>query len=217
VNDRAFRLDFFIAIAALLVSALTAGTLIYQTHVIGAQYAATIWPYVSVETTYDNPNGVTMVLTNDGLGPALIRSAQLSVEGKDVSSWDGYLMMLVREDPRIRSFFMRMQAAVVAGHPPRGLTITTSSVGSTSIRPGQSKLIFKIWSPSPGLVPLDAMAEHPIALDLCYCSLNESCWLLHATPGKNGAPDPQPVNRCTSSAMIQSNRVPVPPRRGGKT
>lgn len=30
MNDRAFRLDFFIAVAAVPVSALTAGTLIYQ-------------------------------------------------------------------------------------------------------------------------------------------------------------------------------------------
>jgi hypothetical protein len=217
MNDRALRLDFFIAIAALLVSALTAGTLIYQTRVIGAQYAATIWPYLSVETTYDNPSGLTIALNNEGLGPALIRSAQLSVEGKDVSSWDGYFTMLVREDPRIRSFLMRMQAAVLAGHSPRGMTITTSSVGSMSIRPGQSKVILKIWSPSPGLVPLDAIAEHPIALDFCYCSLNGSCWTLHATPGKNGAPDPQSVNRCTSAAMIESNRLPAPPRRGSKT
>jgi hypothetical protein len=31
MNDRAFRLDFFIAIAAVVISALTAGTLVYQT------------------------------------------------------------------------------------------------------------------------------------------------------------------------------------------
>ena len=44
MNEKAFRLDFFIAIAALLISALTAGALVYQTRVIADQYAATIWP-----------------------------------------------------------------------------------------------------------------------------------------------------------------------------
>ncbi|MGC2633018.1 MAG: hypothetical protein WA215_02280 [Candidatus Cybelea sp.] len=53
MNDRNFRLDFFIAIAAVLISALTAGTLFYQTRVIGDEFAATIWPYLSVGTTYD--------------------------------------------------------------------------------------------------------------------------------------------------------------------
>ncbi|MBV8375238.1 MAG: hypothetical protein JO302_06980, partial [Candidatus Eremiobacteraeota bacterium] len=134
MNERAFRLDFFIAIAALLVSALTAGTLIYQTHVIGAQYAAAIWPYLSVETTYDNPNGVTIALNNEGLGPALIHSARLSVDGKSVASWNDYFLTLAREDPRIRSFFTRMQAAVQRGLVPR-VTIATSTVASTAIRP----------------------------------------------------------------------------------
>ena len=114
MNDRAFRLDFFIAIAALLVSALTAGTLIYQTRVIGAQYAATIWPYLSVETTYDNPSGVTIALNNEGLGPALIHSAHLSVDGKDASSWYDYFIVLAREDSRLRSFFVRTQCTGTA-------------------------------------------------------------------------------------------------------
>jgi hypothetical protein len=43
VSEKAFRLDFFIAIAALLVSAASTIALIYKTRVIGAQYAATIW------------------------------------------------------------------------------------------------------------------------------------------------------------------------------
>jgi hypothetical protein len=217
MNDRAFRLDFFIAIAALLVSALTAGTLIYQTRVIGAQYAATIWPYLSVDTTYDNPSGVTIAIDNDGLGPALLRSAQLSVDGKEVSSWNEYLLALVRNDVRIRSFFKRMEAAALSGHPPP-LTITTASIGSTTIRPGQSKVIFKLWSSSPGLVPLDAVAQHPMTIDFCYCSLNGSCWTLHATPGKNGGPNPHPVSQCTRPAAIGSNRMTMPsPRASAAT
>jgi len=211
MKEREFRLDFFIAIAALLVSALTAGTLFYQTRVIGAQYAATIWPYLSVESTFDNPNGETIALNNDGLGPALIRSAQLSVDGKKVSSWNEYFATLIRSDPRIRGFFLRMERAMLAGqHPP--LTITTASIGSTTIRPGQSKTLLRIWSPSADFVPLDAVAEHPISIDFCYCSLNGSCWSLHAMPGKSGGPDPQPVSRCTSSAEIESYRVAAPSR-----
>ncbi|MBV8374619.1 MAG: hypothetical protein JO302_03840, partial [Candidatus Eremiobacteraeota bacterium] len=202
------RLDFFIAIAALLVSALTAGTLIYQTRVIGAQYAAAIWPYLSVETTYDNPNGLTIALNNDGLGPALIHSAQLSVESKDVSSWYDYFIVLAREDSRLRGFFMRMRAAALTGHLPP-VTITTASVASTAIRPGQSKVILKVWSPVPDLVPLEAVTEHPIAIDLCYCSLNGNCWSLHATPGKNGAPS---RNRFPDAAATRQSCQTACPR-----
>ncbi|MGC2361137.1 MAG: hypothetical protein WA428_02310, partial [Candidatus Cybelea sp.] len=63
MNERTFRLDFFIAVAAVLISAITAGTLFYQTHVIGDEFAATIWPYLSVGTTYDT-GGETIEVSN---------------------------------------------------------------------------------------------------------------------------------------------------------
>jgi hypothetical protein len=113
MNDRAFRLDFFIAIAAVLISAITAGTLFYQTHVIGDEFAATIWPYLSVGTTYVT-GGETIEVANDGVGPALVRSAQLYVDGRKVRAWNDYLKALAR-DPELRKLFLRAQAAVQAG------------------------------------------------------------------------------------------------------
>jgi hypothetical protein len=103
MNDRAFRLDFFIAIAAVLISAITAGTLFYQTRVIGDEFAATIWPYLSVGTAYDT-GGETIEVANDGVGPALVRSAQLYVDGRKVRAWNDYLKALAR-DPELRKLF----------------------------------------------------------------------------------------------------------------
>ena len=123
MNDRNFRLDFFIAIAAVLISALTAGTLFYQTRVIGDEFAATIWPYLSVGTTYDT-GGETIEVTNDGVGPALVRSAQLYVDGRKVDAWNDYIKAVSR-DPELRGLFLRAQAAVRAG-PAGHATITMS-------------------------------------------------------------------------------------------
>src|SRR5579863_2155170 len=114
MNDRAFRLDFFIAIAALLVSALTAATLIYQTRVIGHQFAASTWPYLSVSTTLD-PQAISLDLANDGLGPALIRSAQLTVDGRPLPSWNAYFQTLATEEPALRALFTRAAAQALAG------------------------------------------------------------------------------------------------------
>ncbi len=98
-RERALRLDFFIAIGALVISVLTTVTLIYQTHVISDQYAATIWPYLSVKDQVES-NEERLTLTNDGLGPALVRSAQLTVDGKNLASWNDYLRMLSGRLPR---------------------------------------------------------------------------------------------------------------------
>jgi hypothetical protein len=204
VNERALRLDFIVAIAALLISALTAGALLYQTRVISREYAAAIWPYISVAATYD-PNGETIEVVNDGLGPALIRSTQLSVDGKAVSSWNDYLRALARE-PQIRAIFLRSRQAFISGSPVR-LNITMTSIGpSTTIRGGESVTLLKLsFGEAVPVVVMQELLRHPITIDFCYCSLNGSCWTSHDTPGRNGGTDPRPLSRCGSSAAINSN------------
>jgi hypothetical protein len=200
VNDRAFRLDFFIAIAAVLVSAFTAGILIYQTRVIGDQFAATIWPYLSVGSTYDS-NGETIEVANDGVGPALVRSAQLRVDGGAVRAWNDYVRVLFR-DPGLRSNLLRTRAAVLAGKTNRSI-LSMSSIGpSSTLRPGESETLLKLWLIDR--VPTPALTKHSITIDLCYCSLNGSCWTLHANPGLIDS-QPRPVSQCASSAAIESN------------
>jgi hypothetical protein len=208
VNDRAFNLDFFIAVSAVVVSALTAAALIYQTHVIGNQFAATIWPYLSVGTTYD-PNGETIEVTNDGLGPALVRSAQLKIDDTPVRAWNDYVRVLVT-DPALRAIFRRTQAAVEAGKG-RSARISMSSIGpSTTLRPGESDTLLKISLSES--VPGQLMRKHTLSIDLCYCSLNGSCWTLHAAPGRINA-DPRSVSGCASNLAIESNLFTAPPTR----
>ncbi len=195
MNEKAFRLDFFIAIAALLISALTAGALVYQTRVIADQYAATIWPYLSVTGTF-GPNGGTLDLENDGLGPALIESAQLSVDGKVVPTWNDFLQVLVYE-PEIG-------AAVAHAAKTNKLVISSGSIGpSSTIRPGESRQLLSI---SYDLyVHPSVLSRHTIALDFCYCSLNRSCWMLHSRPSVTGRPDTSvSTPRCTTASSIAS-------------
>jgi hypothetical protein len=200
VNDRAFRLDFFIAIVAVLVSALTAGTLIYQTRVIGDQFAATIWPYLSVGATYDI-NGETIEVTNDGLGPALVRSAQLKVDGTAVRAWNDYVRILAT-DPEVRRMFQRTRVAIASGKG-NGAILTMRSIGpSSTLRPGETDTLLKIAFANS--VPAQLMRKHSVSIDLCYCSLNASCWTLESTPGSISSV-PRHVSGCTSSVAIESN------------
>jgi hypothetical protein len=212
MNDRAFRLDFFIAIAAVVISALTAGTLVYQTHVIGNQFSATIWPYLSVLTTYSS-NGETIDLSNDGLGPALIRSAQLRVDGRAVPAWNDYERVIAR-DPATRTLWLRTRAADLAHSSPRS-AINMSSIGpSQTLRPGETTNVLKLLFVSN--VSAQALTKHVVSIDLCYCSLNRNCWTLHVVLGQIN-PDPQPVSACTARAAIQSlslgTLVPSPAAR----
>jgi hypothetical protein len=189
VSEKAFRLDFLIAIAALLVSAAGAFALIYQTRVIGQQYAATIWPYLSVDSSY-GVHGVTIQVANDGLGPALIESAQLLIDGRPSAGWSTY-MHDVLKTPGLRP-------------KPHQVSISISSFGrSTTIRPGDTKLLAAITYKS--MIDPHAFTAHTVGIRICYCSINNSCWNVAATPGKDSRTDPQPVSACTENASISSD------------
>jgi len=175
--ERLLRFESVIAICALLISAITGAAIVYQTRIIQSQYAATIWPYLSVDTNIVNPHHVEVVVTNDGLGPALIRSAQLFVDGRHVPSWENF-------------------TSLIAKAVPRGtVTFSSSTINASStIRPGDThQLIAVQLAPS---VPPAVLKKHRIELRFCYCSLNDSCWTLHSAVGLVTAEYPQRVSSC---------------------
>ena len=51
VNEKVFRLDLTVAVAALLISGVAAGASAYQTYVIRKQFSATVWPYLTYITS----------------------------------------------------------------------------------------------------------------------------------------------------------------------
>ncbi|MFY9665426.1 MAG: hypothetical protein WAK19_13335, partial [Candidatus Cybelea sp.] len=91
MDEKRFRFDFIIAFCALLISTIAALASVYQTRVIGEQLSATVWPYLSIDRTF-NPQAVSLSITNYGLGPALIRSAEIELDGKKVRSWDAVIV-----------------------------------------------------------------------------------------------------------------------------
>lgn len=192
VNEKAFRLDFFIAIAALLVSAVSAIALIYQTRVIGAQYAATIWPYLTVNENY-NGRQQQIVLANDGMGPALIRSARLDLDGRPLQSWTAYMTRLMSD---------------IEGAPRLGQSVgfTAQGVGAGStLRPGASLTLFSAsFSRGIASTAIGAILKHRLDLRFCYCSLNGSCWTMRASSA--GPVSTQtPVHGCGAPSVITAS------------
>ena len=82
---KTIRADLLIATLALLASSGATLSSVYQTHVIANQLSASVWPYLeavySLSTTTAN-----LEVANDGLGPALVRSASLAVDGHPVAT-----------------------------------------------------------------------------------------------------------------------------------
>jgi hypothetical protein len=86
---KSLRVDVVIAVCALLISTLACMASIFQTRVIADQLSATVWPYVDVTTNIvmsPRDTGWSVTIANDGLGPAVLRSVLLTVDGKPMKS-----------------------------------------------------------------------------------------------------------------------------------
>ena len=83
MDEKRLRFDLVIALCALLISGVAAAASAYQTYVIRQQYSATVWPYLTFIST-SSATFFWLRVNNAGIGPALIRSAVVSRDGKPI-------------------------------------------------------------------------------------------------------------------------------------
>lgn len=206
MKERTLEFDSIIAVCALLISCLAVVTSVFQTwvfrdqtRIIHDQYAATIWPYVSInDTTNVKGTGpgatlsfIEVSLTNNGLGPALIRDAQLFVDNRPVPEWNDFRDLITRVQQRDGGKVTHTQMSAIDA--------------SMTIRPGDSRPAFSI-ALSPG-VPVQQLLKHNARIDLCYCSLNGQCWTLKYKVAQSNHAFPSPVSRCEAKYSIESSSV----------
>ncbi len=155
---KAWKLDLWIALAALIVSGLTASAALYQSKVFSDQLSATVWPYLSFNAT-TTPSTFALTLENDGAGPAIIVGAQLFVDGTPQPSMALALQRL---------------AASIPQHGP--LKYSTTSVGPGQvIRAGAAAQVVKVNTRDLSRL---ATAYHRITMNVYYCSLLNRCWVV---------------------------------------
>jgi hypothetical protein len=118
---RAWKLDLLIALAALVVSGLTASAALYQSKVFSDQLSATVWPYL-------------LILENNGAGPAIVVGAQLLVDGKPQPSVVRALPLLAIKKTS-HSKFSYVSGSVGLGQVIRaGAAATVLKISAPNIR-----------------------------------------------------------------------------------
>jgi hypothetical protein len=180
------RFDTVVAACALLMSTVTAGAMVYQTRVLQDQFSATVWPYLGVSFDY-SPASVDVRMINEGVGPALIRSAQVVVDGKPMVGWD-----------------RRFLAAVFGGRL-RGAKHLQAQMGSvdasTALRAGEDRTIIRVQGPR-NVIRL--ALTHDITLKFCYCSINSRCWNVVDSSQSSRPAIPAMVAECKGASSIEA-------------
>jgi hypothetical protein len=190
MNEKRLRFDLLIAVSALLISTIAALASVYQTRVIREQLSATVWPYLSFDRTF-SPQAVTLSLTNYGIGPALVRSASVELNGKQVPSWDEVIAEYARVAHQMNV---------------KGVTrISDANLdGSVVLSAGVTRRLLEVQAAGATMHAVRRVAGG-VALTVCYCSLLGQCW--QATSGQMGAP--QERASCPLGAAINA-KTPTP-------
>ena len=176
---RGIRLDALIAVCALLVSSLATAASWWQTRVVQQQLSAQVWPYISISSALD-ADTIKLSIANDGLGPAILRSASLTFEGRPEPNFIALLHAILGPNVSARRPKGERMGLDLAGLPPGGV-----------LRAGDSITAFALTSKR--FAPTFMLAASRISVRTCYCAIVPgTCW----QSDSGSQDDPQPVGVC---------------------
>ncbi len=155
-----------IGVLALAVSAYTA-------YMQRQQVRAQVWPIL--EYNSGNEPEIRLWIANKGVGPALIRHAVVSVDGKPVTTWSALLVTL---------------------YGPGTYKFTQDQIRGRVLSAGE---MLPVFAPHSDAAHADLLARFDrdrfrVAMDVCYCSTLGDCWRLTSAPHKPSRTED--VRRC---------------------
>lgn len=164
------------ALAAVLAAGIGLLALVvsgYTAYIQRQQVRAQVWPYLIAGNDDGNDS---IFVYNKGVGPAIVKSAQVFIDGKPQPDWAHVLSAL--------------------GLPEHGYSQSTLNPGVISAGE-QVRVIHLVdderWKAFRGA------ATARMALDICFCSTLDECWMYsdrHPVGYKAIAQLVHPVDRC---------------------
>lgn len=151
------------SVLALAVSVFALAIGAWQTRLMQSQARASVWPYLTIGYTYTNnvdANGFIWTIDNNGVGPARVQSATLSLDDKPMRTWDEVIAAL--------------------GMSKRASRATTSFAGSVILpNTNREATIAAIRVHDRELAAAFKDAIGRFRMEICYCSVYDECWIAH--------------------------------------
>lgn len=163
------------AVIAAMVGLLALGVSAYTAYIQHQQVRAQVWPYL--EAGNDDGNQ-SIYVYNKGVGPAIVRSAQVFIDGKPQTDWAHVLTSL--------------------GVPPHDYVQSTLNPGVLSA--GEQVRVIGIKDEDRWKA-FRAGAVGRMTMDICFCSTLDECWIYsdqHPVGYKTIAQLVHAVDRCPS-------------------
>jgi hypothetical protein len=166
-KGRIARLEGWVAVFIALTSlAIT----LYEARVTREHDRMSVWPRLYQESS-DSAGIYDRVITNVGLGPALVKSFEVRLDDTRRTSWKPVVSSLLAGANQNPGFFFSHVGAgtvILPGHTIHVLTIVGRDFSSLAIA-----------------------QDHRLVSQLCYCSLYDECWT-----GSSNRAEPVTVRTC---------------------
>jgi hypothetical protein len=170
---RGIRWDALAAIIAALVGLLALCVSGYTAYIQRQQVRAQVWPYL--EAGNDDGNQAIYVY-NKGVGPAIVKSAQVFIDGKPQTSWAHVLEAL--------------------GLPSNDYL--QSTINPDVISAGEQVRVVGFSDKDRWKAFHDGAIDR-MTMNICYCSTLDECWMYsdrHPVGYKAIAQLVHPIDRC---------------------
>lgn len=145
------------AIAAIIISLTAMLVSLLEVNTSRAQQRAAVWPHMEIVQSFQE-SGYRLLVTNKGVGPALMGDIVLLYEGEPVTSLDELILNTVGEE---NAFSYDRYSST----DPSGRVMA----------PGETTTLFGVdWDPITRAMLFDWNGK--VDVQTCYCSINQECW-----------------------------------------
>ncbi|MRT93491.1 hypothetical protein [Ancylomarina sp. 16SWW S1-10-2] len=150
----------FISFCAFFVSIYQTQVLKKQTEIMQEQQQAAVWPRLFIARSTSS-NIYQYQLKNDGVGPAIIKYVEISIDGKAYKTWDDII-------------------SSISGQ--KGNSLSRSMINNRVIRSCENVIMFSINDVE--LIKKIYKQKSKITIDIYYTSVYGKCWRLKQESGQ---------------------------------
>lgn len=162
------RLDLILALSAIFISAVSLVVAIQNAMIQRELVAGSTWPFVqrNLNANLNDAGDSGIGVSNDGVGPAKIRSVEVFFDGKPVGS----PRELLQRCCGLRSDLPYRQQM------PEGYSVSIAD--NTVLRAGEQNTILRVRASekAPEIRQRFEAALTRISFRGCYCSVLDQCW-----------------------------------------
>lgn len=175
------------SLAAIVIGACALFVAWDQAQIMRKQQHASVIPIINIAGGFSSStesHTMTISFQNDGIGPAIVESAHLTINGRDVADWPDLRDQFLPADLE-SGFNSSLDTAIgvlAAGEKTNAILMTWARNERTDAAFEDLKM--KVFSGS----------GESAVFSVCYCSVFDRCWRSGA--GAEAGAKPTPVKKC---------------------